>query len=115
MRVWMDADRLSALGIGPEEVVAAIGSQNIQASIGSVGATPDDGASQMVYTLKTEGRLNNPADFENIIVRTDADGAVVYLRDVARIEKGADNYMMKALYNGANCCLLYTSPSPRDA
>jgi HAE1 family hydrophobic/amphiphilic exporter-1/multidrug efflux pump len=112
MRVWMDADRLSALGMSPEEVVAAISSQNIQASIGSVGTTPDDGTSQMAYTLKTQGRLNTPADFENIVVRTGSDGAVVYLRDVARIEKGADNYLMSALYNGANCVAIGLTRSP---
>jgi len=112
MRVWMDADRLSALGMGSEEVVAAIRGQNIQASIGSVGSTPDDGSSQMAYTLKTRGRLNSPEEFGNIVVRTGSDGAVVYLRDVARIEKGADNYLMTAKYNGANCVAIGMSRTP---
>ncbi len=112
MRVWMDADRLTALGMSSDEVVTAIRQQNIQASIGAVGATPDDGLSQMAYTLKTQGRLNSPEDFGNIVVRTGMDGAVVYLRDVARIEKGADNYLMTALYNGANCVAIGMTRTP---
>ncbi len=98
MRVWMDSDRLAALGLSAEDVIATIRSQNIQASVGSVGGAPGNGA--MVYTLKAEGRLNDAERFEEIIVRTGADGAVVYLKDVARVEKGADNYMFGAKYNG---------------
>ncbi len=98
MRVWMDSDRLAALGLSADDVIATIRSQNIQASVGSVGGAPGNGA--MVYTLKAEGRLNDAERFEEIIVRTGADGAVVYLKDVARVEKGADNYMFGAKYNG---------------
>ncbi len=112
MRVWMDADRLSALGLGPDDVAAAIRKQNIQASIGSVGSAPDDGSARLVYTLKTEGRLNTPEDFETIIVRTDADGAVVYLKDVARVEKGASSYMNTAKFNGADCVPMAVSRTP---
>ena len=100
MRVWMDSDRLAALGLSSSDVTAAIRNQNIQASIGSVGSVPGDGSEQMTYTLKTTGRLNTVEDFEKIIVRTGADGAVVFLGDVARIEKGADNYLFSARYNG---------------
>ncbi|MCC7300901.1 MAG: efflux RND transporter permease subunit [Verrucomicrobia bacterium] len=100
MRVWLDSGRLSALGIGPDEVVAAIRSQNIQASVGSIGSAPGDGSIDVTYTLKAQGRLNDPADFENIIIRTGDNGAVVFLKDVARVEKGADNYTFRARYNG---------------
>jgi hydrophobe/amphiphile efflux-1 (HAE1) family protein/NodT family efflux transporter outer membrane factor (OMF) lipoprotein len=102
MRVWMDADRLAALGLSPDEVAEAIRKQNIQASIGTVGATPNDGSAKLTYTLKTHGRLNNPEEFSNIVVRTGTDGAVVYLKDVARIEKGAESYLSKAKLNGNN-------------
>jgi hydrophobe/amphiphile efflux-1 (HAE1) family protein/NodT family efflux transporter outer membrane factor (OMF) lipoprotein len=112
MRVWMDADRLSALGMSSDEVVMAIQQQNIQASIGSVGSTPDDGSAQMAYTLTTQGRLNNPEDFGAIVVRTGGHGAVVYLRDVARIEKGADNYLFSAKYNGKRCVAIGMSRTP---
>ncbi len=100
MRVWLDSDRLSALGISPNEVVSAIRSQNLQASVGSIGSAPGDGSVDITYTLKTQGRLNDPADFKNIIVRTGENGAVVFLKDVARVEKGANNYTFGAKYNG---------------
>ena len=100
MRVWLDSDRLAALGLSSSDVTAAIRNQNIQASIGSVGSVPGDGSEQMTYTLKTTGRLNTVEDFKKIIVRTGADGAVVFLGDVAQVEKGADSYLFTARYNG---------------
>jgi hydrophobe/amphiphile efflux-1 (HAE1) family protein/NodT family efflux transporter outer membrane factor (OMF) lipoprotein len=100
MRVWMNSDRLAALGLSASDVTSAIERQNIQASVGSVGSVPGDGSVEVTYTLKAEGRLNDPADFENIVVRTAADGAVVYLKDVARVEKGADSYLYTGKYNG---------------
>lgn len=112
MRIWMDSDRLSALGLSSDDVVDAIRQQNIQASIGAVGTAPDDGGGQLAYTLKAQGRLNSPDDFGRIVVRTGADGAVVYLKDVARVEKGADNYMFSAQYNGSRCVAIGMSRTP---
>ena len=109
MRVWMDTDRLAALGMSSDDVLAAIRGQNIQASAGSVGSSPGNG--QMAYTLKTEGRLNSIDRFEDIVVRTGADGAVVRLSDVARIEKGADNYLFSAKYNGKSAVAIGVSRS----
>ena len=109
MRVWLDSDRLSALGIGPDEVLTAIRSQNIQASVGSIGSAPGDGSSDVTYTLKAQGRLNDPADFEKIIIRTGDNGAVVFLKDVARVEKGANNYTFSARYNGETAVAIAVS------
>ena len=109
MRVWMDSDRLAALEMDSEDVLAAIRGQNIQASAGSVGSSPGNG--QMAYTLKAEGRLNTTDRFEDIVVRTGADGAVVRLSDVARIEKGADNYLFSAKYNGKSAVAIGVSRS----
>ena len=111
MRVWLDSDRLSALGLSSSDVTAAIRGQNIQASIGSIGSVPGDGSEQMTYTLKTTGRLNTTEDFKKIIVRTGADGAVVFLGDVARIEKGADSYLFTARYNGEPSVAMMVSRS----
>jgi len=111
MRVWMDSDRLAALGLSSSDVIAAIRSQNIQASIGAVGSTPGNGSEQMAYTLKTTGRLNTTEDFKKIIVRTGADGAVVFLGDVARIEKGADNDLFNARFNGEPAVAMMVSRS----
>ena len=112
MRVWLDSDRISALGIGVNEVTAAIRNQNVQASIGAVGSTPDDGSGQIAFTLTAEGRLNDTESFGDIVVRTGNDGAVVYLKDVARIEKGSDNYLFSAKYNGAPCVAIGLSRTP---
>ncbi|MFA7256302.1 MAG: efflux RND transporter permease subunit, partial [Kiritimatiellales bacterium] len=109
MRVWLDSNRLSALGISSDEVLAAIRSQNIQASVGSIGSAPGDGSSDVTYILKAQGRLNDPADFENIIIRTGDNGAVVFLKDVARVEKGANNYTFRARYNGETAVAIAVS------
>jgi HAE1 family hydrophobic/amphiphilic exporter-1/multidrug efflux pump len=112
MRVWLNSDRLSALGLSSDEVVTAIHQQNIQASIGSVGSAPDDHSGQIALTLKTQGRLNSAEEFEKIIIRTGENGAVVYLKDVARIEKGANNYLFSAKYNGNRCVAMGISRTP---
>ncbi|MDF7798888.1 efflux RND transporter permease subunit [Pontiellaceae bacterium B1224] len=112
MRVWLDADRLSALGISPDEVTAAIRGQNVQASIGSLGTSPDDGTGRITYTLKTEGRLNDPSEFENIVIRTGGNGAVVYLKDVGTVEKGADSYLFASKFNGSTAVAMGLTRTP---
>lgn len=96
MRVWLDADKITALNIPIATVRAAIESQNYQPSLGSVGAMPGDGSQQMMYSLQTKGRLNEVKDFENIIVRTEEDGGLVRLKDIARVEIGSESYMVKS-------------------
>ena len=100
MRVWMDADRLTLLGLSSDDVLNAIRAQNIQASVGSVGSTPGDASAHNIFILQATGRLNDPAEFEKIVLRTDEHGAVVFLKDVARVEKGADSYLHRAKFNG---------------
>ena len=100
MRVWLDADKITALNIPIEKVRSVIESQNFQPSLGQVGSMPGDGHQQMVYTLQTQGRLNEASDFENIIVRTEQDGGLVRLKDVGRVEIGSENYMFKGTRDG---------------
>ncbi len=101
MRVWLDADKITALNLPIALISAAIKGQNIQPSIGKVGAMPGDGNQQMVYTLQTTGRLNKVEDFENIIIRTNEEGGLVRLKDVARVEIGKESYRAKAQFDGA--------------
>ncbi len=101
MRVWLDADKITALNLPVSTIKAAIESQNYQPSLGSVGAMPGDGEQQMVYTLQTQGRVNEVDDFKNIIVRTAAQGGLVYLKDVARIEIGEEMYKATSKFNNA--------------
>ncbi|MCQ2735057.1 MAG: efflux RND transporter permease subunit [Alphaproteobacteria bacterium] len=100
MRVWIDADKAAALNIPIDTIKAAIRSQNVQPSLGSVGSAPGDGHQVLVYSLETRGRLNDPKDFENIIVRTAQEGNLVRLKDIARVELGSENYLMNSTTDG---------------
>lgn len=100
MRVWLDADKITALNIPISSVRSAIESQNYQPSLGSVGSMPGDGGQQMTYSLQTKGRLNEVADFENIIVRTEEAGGLVRLKDVAKVEIGSESYLNNAQLDG---------------
>ena len=112
MRVWVDAKRTAALGVSSEDVINAIRSQNIQASAGSIGAVPGDGSQQIMYSLIADGRLNDPGDFENIVVRTNPDGAVVRLKDIGRVELGEDTYLFAAQYNGQEVICIALNQTP---
>ena len=101
MRVWLDADKITALNLPLSTVTAAIESQNYQPSLGSVGAMPGDGHQQMVYTLQTLGRINEVEDFKNIIVRTADQGGLLRLKDIARVEVGEENYHATSKFNNA--------------
>jgi len=100
MRVWLDADKLAALNLPISAVRAAISSQNYQPSLGSVGSEPNDGTSNIVFSLETQGRLNEAKDFENIIVRTEEEGGLVRLKDIARVEIGSESYLVTADVDG---------------
>lgn len=100
MRVWMNADKMAALDLTADDVYAAISAQNYQPSLGKVGASPTESNNPMVYTLQTKGRMQTPAEFEHIIIRTAEQGGLVRLKDVARVEVGQENYAISGLYNG---------------
>ncbi len=90
MRIWLDSIRMSALNITPADVAAAIEEQNIQAAAGSVGTQSNNTAVQ--YKVDVKGRLKTVDEFSDIIVRTSENGEIVKLRDIARIELGAESY-----------------------
>ena len=92
MRMWLEPDRLTALGLTANDVITAIRDQNIQASPGSIGAQPAPASQQFQYTLTAQGRLDDVRQFEDIILIANSDGSVVRLSDVARVELGAENY-----------------------
>ena len=100
MRVWLDADKMTALNLPISAVRNAISSQNYQPSLGSVGAEPNDGTSQIVFSLETKGRLNEAKDFENIIVRTEKEGGLVRLKDIATVEIGPEKYLLQSDVDG---------------
>ncbi len=100
MRVWLDSDKMAALDISVANVKNAIATQNYQPSLGKIGAAPNDGTVMTVYALQTDGRLNNAKDFQNIIVRTDDQGGLVRLSDIAKVEEGKESYSFNATFNG---------------
>ncbi|MEG0870065.1 MAG: efflux RND transporter permease subunit, partial [Hafnia sp.] len=100
MRVWLNTDKMSQLGVTTSEVARAIRSQNNQYAAGKIGQEPSAGNQQLVYTVTAKGRLLNEQDFENIIVRTESGKGILRLRDVARIELGAKDYDSSIKLNG---------------
>ena len=106
IRVWLDPARITSLGLSIADVTAAIQSQNQQASIGAVGAAPGGGMdTPLTYPLQTKGRLSTVSDFENIVV-TAAEGGIVRLRDVARIELGSESYNFKSEIDNAPAAMI---------
>lgn len=93
MRIWIDPQKLADRRMTTSDVAAALRSQHLQAAIGRIGAPPTpDAASQLQMTITTKGRLSDPKEFEQIIVRSDPDGSFVRMKDIARVELGAANY-----------------------
>ena len=116
MRVWLDADKMTALNLPISAVRAAIASQNYQPSLGSVGGQPNDGTSLRVFSLETKGRLNEPKDFENIIVRTEKEGGLVRLKDIAKVEIGSESYLVSSDIDGqANVGIMVNKLSGSNA
>jgi len=101
IRVWLDPDRMTARGITATDVANAIREQNIQAPAGQVGQAPAPPGQSFQYSIQARGRLSDPEEFENIILRADPGGADVRLRDVARVELGSQSYASFGRLNGA--------------
>jgi len=101
LRIWLDPDRLTQLNLTPNDVIAAVQNQNIQAALGRVGAAPIGPDQQVQINIKTKGRLSRPEEFAGIVLRADADGSVVRVRDVARVETSARSQDRYSRFNGA--------------
>ncbi len=112
MRIWLDPDRLTSLGMTPTDFITAVRDQNIQVAAGQIGAPPVPDGQQFQYTIKAKGRLTSPEEFEQIVLRTGADGAVVTIGDVARVELGAQVYNASGEYNGKPSTVLAIYQAP---
>ena len=100
MRIWFDTNRLISLNLAPSDIILAIQQQNVQAPVGRVGARPTSDDTQFQINLQTKGRLTTPEEFGNILVRANADGSVLRVRDVARVELGAATRDSESRLNG---------------
>jgi hydrophobic/amphiphilic exporter-1 (mainly G- bacteria), HAE1 family len=101
LRIWLDPDRLTQLNLTPNDVIAAVQNQNIQAALGRIGAAPIGPDQQVQINIKTKGRLSRPEEFAGIVLRAGADGSVVRVRDVARVETSARSQDRYSRFNGA--------------
>ena len=113
MRIWLKPDKLAALGMTPADVTAALNEQNAQVAAGTIGATPQEHGQTFEYSVLVKGRLAKPEEFGNVIVRTQPNnGAVVHLKDVARIELGKFNYAGNSYVDGkrSSYLLVYQAP-----
>ncbi len=112
MRIWLSSDRLTALGLTPADVIAAIQGQNIQAAVGRIGAQPMTSDNQFQITLQTQGRLSDVAEFESIVVRANPDGSTVRVRDVGRVELGSSQRDSVTRLNGVDSAgmAIYLAP-----
>jgi len=112
MRLWLDPNRMANLGITTSDILNSLREQNVQVAAGKVGAPPFEGNLQTEYSLQTKGRLQDPEEFAQIVLRANTDGSAIYLRDVARIELGQAGYGVYGEMNGrpAVNLALYTLP-----
>ena len=100
MRIWFDTQRLTSLNLAPSDVVQAIQSQNIQAPVGRIGSRPVPTDQQFQLNVQTQGTLTTPDQFRKIVLRANADGSVLRIGDVARVEMGAQNEDTETRING---------------
>jgi len=106
MRLWLIPDLMAQLQISVEDILAAVREQNADYAIGQIGQPPTEGPVELTLPVLTEGRLSQPQEFENIILRSNLDGSKVLLKDVARVELGAQSYDVVAELNGQPTTLI---------
>ncbi len=112
MRVWIETDRLTSFQLTPNDIVQALKSQNIQAAAGRIGAAPIAGDQQFQLNIQTKGRLTSIDEFEQLVVRANADGSFIRLKDVARVELGARSADSQGRFNGRASALIAVYLAP---
>ncbi|CAM5771439.1 transporter [Labrys miyagiensis] len=112
VRAWIRTDRLAGLNLTTNDIIKSIQAQNIQAAVGRVGARPISDDQQLQLNLQTKGRLSSIDEFNRIVLRTNSDGSLLRLGDVARVEMGAANLDRETLFNGgpASVLAIYQAP-----
>lgn len=112
MRVWLDATKMATLGVSTTEVSNAISNQNTQVPVGEIGVEPMKQKQMIKLTLRTKGRLKDASEFENIVVRSRQDGSQVRLKDIARVELGAENYNFFSRIQGKDTAIIAVKQLP---
>src|SRR4030095_8626767 len=112
MRIWVKPDVLSKLGLGVPDLANAVQQQSTVNPSGRLGAEPVPEKMEKTYTVRAQGRLQTPEEFGQIVVRSNPDGSVVRLKDVARIELGALNYQQSSRTNGQPSAIIAVFQAP---
>ncbi|WP_028771042.1 efflux RND transporter permease subunit [Silanimonas lenta] len=112
MRVWIDPDRAAARGLTALDIVGAIREQNVQVSAGAIGASPQPDGASVQLLVNARGRLETPEEFGAIVLKSDGNGALTRLRDVARVELGASTYALNSLLNNEDAAAVVIFEAP---
>ena len=112
MRIWLDADKMANLGVSVSEISAAIQAQNAQIPTGDLGDEPMKTPQMLKLTMRTPGRLKEASEFENIIVRSKPDGSQIRIKDVARVELGAESYAFFSRIDGKDSAVISVTQLP---
>ncbi|HYC55270.1 MAG TPA: multidrug efflux RND transporter permease subunit [Candidatus Binatia bacterium] len=112
MRVWLEPEKLAALNMGAGDVMASLREQNVQVAAGRIGQEPVPAGTDFQYTVRTLGRLLEPEEFGNIVIKTGEDGAITRLREVARVELGARSYDGASFLDGSPSAGMAIFPLP---
>jgi hydrophobe/amphiphile efflux-1 (HAE1) family protein len=100
MRLWLDPGKIAARNMDVDEVLAAVREQNVEVAAGQIGGQPSLPGTQFQYIVNAQGRLETEQEFGNIVVKSGANGETTYLRDIARLELGPDNYALRSMLDG---------------
>jgi HAE1 family hydrophobic/amphiphilic exporter-1 len=101
MRIWMNPMKMNILKVTPSDVISAISEQNKQAALGDIGAQPSLNDQEYQYSLRTDGRLQTVEQFKNVIIRTNTDGSMIRVGDIAKVELGSKSYSVNGYYKDA--------------
>lgn len=112
MRIWMDPNKMAGLGITPGDLINSVREQNLEVSAGQIGAPPVPGEQTFQYTIKSKGRLSTVEEFGDIVIRTGEAGSIVRVRDVAKVELGAQNYSNSGYFAGNKATILAVYQAP---
>ncbi len=100
MRIWVKPDKLAKLGVTVPQIISALKSQNTVNPAGQIGGEPVPKGQEFTYTVRSQGRLTTPEEFGEVVIRANPDGSILRLKDVARVELGAQNLNFRSRYNG---------------
>ena len=112
MRIWLKPDKMASLGISTTDISNAVQSQNIQTPAGNIGTEPMEVPQMMKFTLKTKGRLKTVEEFENIIIKANKDGSHVKIKDIARVELGAESYNVRSMVDSRESAIIAVTQLP---